>query len=286
MKKYSIHWYIVIGFVLINAFIWSFAVSSQSHDIMKVYFLDIGQGDSIFVVAPNGRSILIDGGPDSSVLRELGKVLGFFHRSIDIVLATHPDQDHIAGLPLVMDRYHVSTFIDSIADSSTASYQTLERTAKEKGITTYFGMRGMTIVLDHIHGVYLELLYPVADDFKLRETNDLSAVAKLVYGDTSVMLTGDATKLVENMLDSTDGAYLPSTILKAGHHGSDTSSSRVFVDAVHPKYAIISAGIHNKYGHPKAVTMKTLADAGATILETAKEGTIEFASNGVDIWQK
>lgn len=286
MKSNNRIFYFVGVLFFLNFFIWAIYFSSAPSDIMKVYFLDIGQGDAILVVAPNGNKILIDGGPDSSVLRELGKVMGFFDRRIDIVLATHPDQDHIGGLPLVIDQYKVGNFIDSIADSSTASYQTLEQLAKEKEIETFYGKRGMVIILDHKHGVYLHVLYPISDEFLLKETNDLSAVIKLVYGDTSVVLTGDAPKLVEAMLISTDGKYLRSSILKAGHHGSDTSSSRAFVEAVAPQYAIISAGLKNKYGHPKPVVMKTLETFGAEIFETSKEGTIEFLSNGADIWRK
>jgi competence protein ComEC len=284
-NKYYPYIFISILFVL-NIFIWSFNFSLPSKGILKVYFLDIGQGDSILVVAPNNHKILIDGGPDTSVLGELGKVMGFFDRHIDIILATHPDQDHIAGLPLVLGRYKVDDFVDSIADWDTSAYKELERKAKEENITTWYGKRGMIIVLDRKHGVYLHILYPVADDFTLTDNNDLSIVAKLVYGNISFMLTGDATKLVENMLDSTDGTYLKSDVLKAGHHGSDTSSSKTFVDTVAPNYAVISAGLNNKYGHPKPITIKTLSLEGADILKTYELGTIEFDSDGENLWLK
>ncbi len=287
MKSDNRIFYIVLVLAFVNLLLWALVISANTkNDIMQVYFLDIGQGDSTLIVAPNGRKLLIDGGPDSGVLNELGRSMGFFDRTIDVVLATHPDQDHIGGLPMVIERYKVNNFIDSIGDSQTSSYQALENLVKEENIKTYFGKRGMLIVLDRAHGVYLHLLYPVADDFKFKETNDLSAVAKLVYGDTSIMLTGDAPKIVESMLDSTDGKYLKSTILKVGHHGSDTSSSRSFVEMVNPYFAVISAGLNNRYGHPKAITIKTLADSGVEILETAKEGTIVFKSNGIDVWTK
>lgn len=276
-----------VGFlVILNIFIWSIYFSVRQSDIMKVYFLDVGQGDSILIVAPNGKQILIDGGADSGVLRELGRTMGFFDRSIDIVLTTHPDQDHIGGLPFVMEQYKVGNFINSIADSDTTSYRRLESLAKEEKIPTYYGMRGMNIVLDKKAGVYLHVLYPISDDFKITDTNDMSIVAKLVYGDTSVILTGDAPKLVESMLDSTDGDYLKSAILKAGHHGSKTSTGRAFVETVDPTYAIISAGADNRYGHPNIEVINLLKDKNVEILETAKEGTIEFHSNGVDIWRK
>jgi competence protein ComEC len=286
MKNNQKQYYFLIFIVILNIFIWSFYFSLKSDDKLKVYFLDIGQGDAILVVTPNNNKILIDGGPDSSVLNQLGKVMGFFDRDINIILATHPDKDHIAGLPLVLNHYKVDYFIDSVADWSTNAYQTLENEAKDKNIMTFYGKRGMVIVLDKKHGVYLHILYPGGDDFTLTDNNDLSIVAKLVYGDTSFLLTGDATKLVENMLDSTDGEYLKSTVLKAGHHGSDTSSSKTFVEIVDPKYSIISAGLNNKYGHPKPITIKTLKEEGSEVLSTYELGNIEFISNGTDVWVK
>lgn len=278
--------FFLAALIFLNILIWGIYLNLKKNNLLEVDFLDIGQGDAIFIQAPNGKQMLVDGGPDNSVLSQLGKVMSFFDRSIDIILATHPDKDHVAGLPFVIDNYKVGNFIDSVADSSTAVYTELERRAKEHNIPTYWGKRGMTIILDKQNGVYLEVLYPNEDDFKLTETNDLSIVAKLIYGDTSFMLTGDATKLVENMLDSTDGKYLQSMVLKAGHHGSNTSSSFAFVNMVAPKYAIISAGLHNSYGHPHKETLNTLDKEGAKILETSKEGTIRFFSNGVDVWWK
>lgn len=266
--------------------IWVILFGYRTSDELSVSFLDIGQGDSILIEAPNGRQMLIDGGANTAVLGELGKVMGFFDRSIDVVLATHPDKDHIGGLPFVLERYRVDTFVDSMADSDTGSYRKLEDVAAQQGIATYYGERGMVVMLDDDHNVYFHILYPVPDEFTIEETNDMSIVGKLVYGDTSFMLTGDAGKVPELMMTSTDGDYLKSSVLKAGHHGSDTSSSASFVRAVDPQYAIISAGRDNSYGHPHPATMKTLADAGAEILETSEEGTITFVSNGVDIWRR
>ncbi len=286
IKKIPRKFWPVVLLLILNIIIWTAYLSVRETDEMKVSFLDIGQGDAIFIEAPNGRQILIDGGKNTAVLGELGSVMGFFDRTIDVVLATHPDADHVGGLPFVLERYKVKTFIDSVADADTSVYQKLEDDARKLNITTEFGMRGDVIMLDELHGVYLHILYPYPDEFKFSETNDLSIVAKLVYGDTSVMLTGDAPKVVENMLNSTDRQYLKSSILKAGHHGSNTSSGKSFVASVGAPYAIISAGIDNTYGHPHPATMKTLKDSGAEILETSKEGTITFVSNGVDIWRE
>ncbi len=286
LKKIPKKFYPGILLLGLNIIIWAMYLSVRQNDEMKISFLDIGQGDAIFIEAPNGRQLLIDGGKNTAVLGELGSVMNFFDRTIDVVLATHPDADHVGGLPFVLGRYKVKTFIDSVADADTNVYQKLEDDARELNIPTEFGMRGDVIMLDEKHGVYFHILYPYPDEFKFSETNDLSIVGKLVYGDTSVMLTGDAPKVVENMLVSTDREYLKSSVLKAGHHGSNTSSAKSFVASVGAPYAIISAGIDNTYGHPHPVTMDTLRDSGAEILETSEEGTITFISNGIDIWRE
>lgn len=272
--------------LLINLFIWSYHLSGKVTDIMKVHFLDVGQGDSILIEAPNGKQVLIDGGRDASVLNELGQIMGFFDRSIDIVIATHPDADHITGLPLVLDRYRVNTFIDSVAESDSLPYSALQKEVKEQGIDYYVGFRGMVITLDDKAGVYIHVLYPYDDEFRFTDTNDLSIITKLVYGDTSFMLTGDAPKIVETMLTATDGEYLKSSVLKAGHHGSNTSSGSRFVEIVNPSYAAISAGLDNSYGHPHPEVLEVFAEQGVEVLSTADRGTIEFRSNGVDVWVK
>jgi len=251
---------------------------------LTVSFLDVGQGDSIFIEAPNGRQMLIDGGANASVLSGLGQVMGFFDRSIDVVLATHPDKDHIGGLPFVFERYKVGEYVDSVADGEAGAYRKLLDLVEEEGSETMYGLRGTVIELDPEAQVYFHILYPMPDEFAIDETNDLSIVGKLIYGDTSFMLTGDAGKIPELMMTSTDGEYLKSSVLKAGHHGSDTSSAPSFIRAVDPQYAVISAGRDNSYGHPHPSVIETLERENIEILETAEEGTITFVSNGVDVW--
>lgn len=286
MERLAKYYLSLLVLFALNLGIWLQVVALSNNGVMKISFLDIGQGDSILITAPNGRTMLIDGGPGASVLGELGRSMGFFDRSIDVVLATHPDKDHVGGLPFVFDHYRVGHFVDSVADGETNIYAALEQAAKDERADIVYGMRGMTIVLDKRAGVYFHILFPGPDDFALTETNDLSIVGRLVYGDTSVMLTGDAPKMAEAALYSSDGAYLKSTILKAGHHGSRTSSSAAFVRAVDPSYAIISAGADNSYGHPHKEVMDLFAAEKIPVLETAKEGTIVFKSNGIDVWTK
>lgn len=286
MKEEYRKYFFIVLLAFINMLVWGVYLSEKENKVLEVAFLDIGQGDAILITAPNGAQMLIDGGRDASVLGELGRSMGFFNRYIDIVLATHPDQDHVGGLPLVFDKYQVGNFIDSVADSGTSSYQVLLQKAKEENANYYLGLRGMVIILDKQSGVYLHVLYPEPDEFEIEETNELSIITKLVYGDTSFMLTGDAGKMPETLLYVTDGEYLRSSVLKAGHHGSRTSSGASFVRMVAPTYAVISAGRDNSYGHPHKEVIEVFEKEGIEILSTAESGTIKFESNGVDVWVK
>ena len=285
-RKLSREFIVPLVLLFVNVLIWSFSLSERRNNILEVHFLDIGQGDAIFIEAPNGRQMLIDAGRDTLVLNRLGGAIGFFDRSIDVVLVTHPDQDHIGGIPGVLDQYDVAHFVDSFASTTSGTYDEMNRRVEAEGSDYHVGKRGMLITLDEDAGVYFHILHPEPDDFAVTETNDLSIIGKLVYGDTSFMLTGDAGKAQEAMLYATDGEYLKSSVLKAGHHGSKTSSLAAFVKIVDPTYAIISAGKDNSYGHPHKEVIDTLEKENIEILSTAEEGTITFLSNGVDIWPK
>lgn len=285
-KKLPREFIVPIVLILLNAIVWSFYLSQKENDILEVSFLDIGQGDAIFIEAPNGTQMLIDAGRDTAVLNELGRSMSFFDRSIDVVLVTHPDQDHIGGIPAVLENYEVGKFIDSFADTESSTYDEMNRRVLDEGAEYFVGVRGMLITLDQENGVYFHILHPEPDEFAVTETNDLSIIGKLVYGDTSFMLTGDAGKAQEAMLYATDGEYLHSSVLKAGHHGSKTSSSAAFVKIVDSTYAVISAGKDNSYGHPHKEVIDTLEKENIEILSTAEQGTIKFLSNGVDVWEK
>ncbi len=255
--------------------------SSVASEPLSISFLDVGQGDSIFIETPTGNQILIDGGPDDAVLAELGRMMPIGDRSIDMVIATHPDADHIAGLVSVLQRYDVEAFVDPGVEANTAVYRELMQTVESRVpryITTSIGDR---IVSDD--GAVLDVLAPyrISDD----DTNSNSVVTRLSYGNLSVMLTGDTTSEIEQQLTRWYGNQLESEILKAGHHGSKTSTDREFVKAVHPIAGIISAGKNNRYGHPAPVVLEILEQAQMQIIGTYDEGTITFYSDGVGIWR-
>ncbi|MFC1730840.1 ComEC/Rec2 family competence protein [candidate division KSB1 bacterium] len=278
---------ILIIFLFINLFIWSAVFASEKDGVLTVAFLDVGQGDAIFIEAPNGNQMLIDGGRNAAVLRELGKVMSFSDHSIDVVITTHPDKDHIAGLIDVFERYDVTTYLDPGVMHDTGEYQTLLGMVEKEGITPIHARRGMKILLDNSvdEEVFAEILFPDRDVSGV-ETNLGSIVLRVVYGETEVMLTGDSPKSIEKYLVSIDGEKLQSDILKAGHHGSKTSTIESFVGFVNPEFTIISAGKDNSYGHPHEDVMEIFKQLGIETINTADVGTIIFTSDGTSVQYK
>lgn len=279
---------VIAVFVCINIFIWSLVLTAQAHGgVLTVAFLNVGQGDAIYIEAPNGNQMLVDGGPNTAVLRELSAVMPWGDRSIDVVLATHPDKDHIAGLIDVIESYEIAQYFDSGVENDTGVYQTLLKTVSESNVPLTYARRGMRIVLDSTEGeeVYADILSPDSD-VTHAETNSGSIVLHLVYGEIEFMLTGDAPKNVEAHLGMLDGKDLESDVLKAGHHGSKTSSLAQFVDLVNPQFAVISAGKDNRYGHPHQEVMQLFKDRHIQTINTADVGAIIFTSDGMSVRQK
>lgn len=258
-------------------------VQEDRRGLLTVSFLNIGQGDSIFIDTPSGRQVLIDGGPNSSVVRELAGVMPWYDRSIDVVIGTHPDQDHIGGLLYVLERYKVATVIRSSVEGDTKTAQTLVEKMQQEGAQEITAARGQ--IVDLGYGVYLEILFPdraVADV----ETNTGCVVARLVYGGIAFMLSCDAPQAIENYVASLDGSALKSDVLKIGHHGSKTSSAPLFLGFVAPEYAVYSRGCDNKYGHPAPEIVARFAQFEIPTFDTCTEGTITFVSDGETVWRR
>lgn len=277
--KKHFHRYILFLLIAVNALVWQAVFAGTNDDTLTVAFLDIGQGDAIYIEAPNGIQILLDGGPNKSVLAELGSVMPRYDTSLDIVIASHPDKDHIGGLPAVLERYTVGAVMEPGVDHTTEVYREFERIVEEKEITNILARRGMRVVIDKERGIFLDILLPDGD-VKNWETNDASILARLSYGKESFMLTGDLPQGRERYAVSLDSAGLHSTVLKLGHHGSRTSSSLEFLNATAPEYAVVSAGKDNQYGHPHKEVIDRVSALGIPILSTAEEGTIIFETDG------
>lgn len=246
---------------------------------LHVAFLDVGQGDAILITSPRGRQVLIDGGRyPSTVLDELGEQMPFWDRSIDLLVATHPDDDHVAGLVSVAERYQVGRLMtNGAATESDPAYAVLLATLGAGAVHAV----QVGEVIDLGDGVRLEIVH--AGPAAASGDNDASVVARLTYGQLAVLLTGDAEEEAEGaMLRS--GRPLGSVVLKAGHHGASTSSSTPFLSAVAPQVIVISAGAGNSYGHPAPAMLARAAAIGAIVLRTDEMGTIELISDGERMW--
>lgn len=241
---------------------------------LKVAFLDIGQGDAIFIETPNKNQILIDGGPTGkNTLRELGKLMPFFDKTIDLVILTHPHKDHIAGLIDVLKRYQISYVLAPQTTHTISEFKEWQSLIEEKDINKIKAKRGIRIHLDK--NLYLDILAPFDED-------ELMVVSRLVYNETSFLFTGDMTAKNEYQLLSSK-TIVDSDVLKVAHHGSKYSSNKTWLQVVSPFLAIISVGEKNPYSHPHPDTIERLEDLNINFLRTDNEGTIVLESDGKKI---
>ena len=263
-------------------FLWLRAADGSDGQL-HVQFLDVGQGDSTLIVTPSGRQMLIDGGPDGDVVSQrLVEVLPGGDRSLDIVLMTHLDSDHSHGLLGVLDRFNVGAVLTGPHPVDSPVRPEWEQRLRQKGVSPVEVSAGHRIVLDDDVG--LEVLNPVPGRL-FGDTNNDSVALRLTYGRTSVLLTADTEEEAElRLVDS--GAAISSTVLKAGHHGSGTSTTQRFLDAVGPAAVVVSAGLDNQYGHPAPGVMERLevSVGPQNVYRTDLQGTIEFVSDGTRWW--
>jgi len=276
-KSARISLYAILALLFFTACIWYAVIRESRRELLTVSFLNIGQGDSIFIKAPSGRQVLIDGGPSGVVLRELSKVIPWYDRTIDVVIPTHPDADHIGGLVDVLPRYKIGMIVHSDVEGDTATAKALVDGMAREGARQVIAHRGQ--IIDLGGGAYLEILSPDRS-VKNVETNTGCVVTRLVYGKTAFMLSCDAPKEIENYLVWLDGTDLHADVLKAGHHGSKNSSSELFVGFVNPTYSVFSRGCKNKYGHPAPEVVALFERFDIPTSDTCKEGTITFVSDG------
>lgn len=258
-------------------------MATQPDGRLHIVALDIGQGDAVLVVAPNGTTVLIDGGPDPErTLRELGRALPFHRRTIDLLVLSHPHQDHVAGLVDVLDRYRVRAVLDPGRPFDNATYaRFLADVAREPGASAASAEAGGTLSLGD--GVALRVLFPTAADRAAAlpdgDINNASVVLMVEWGAFGALLTGDAEEPVERLLLER-GLVPPVDVLKVGHHGSESSTTPALLDAARPRLALVSCGIDNEYGHPAPVTLDHLSAASVGVLRTDTDGAVEVVTDG------
>lgn len=284
MNKKSFSVYALFTCAFICAIIWYAVYKTESVYNLTVHIFDVGQGDGIFMELPNRVQVLIDGGPSSAILSKLGGVMPFWDRTIDMVILTHPHADHVDGLIDVIKRYKVGMILESGSLYATPDYHVWDTLVEQKKIPVVFARKGQRILLSD--NAILHILYPEKEIQGKRFSNihDSMVVSKLLYGSTSLLFMGDAERAIElQLMASRD--FLDADILKIGHHGSKTSTTENFLDAVHPTFAVISAGRKNHYGHPHQDVVDRLYAAGVALFRTDINGDIEFTSNGISIWR-
>ena len=270
---------VLSGLFLINIYLAFLAYDlNKKSELLEVNFFDVGQGDSAFIETA-GYQILIDGGPDGSILEKLSGEMSFWDRDIDLMILTHPESDHLSGLLEVLKRYKIENILWTGVVRDTAVFREWEDLIGKEGSDIEIAQVGQKINLSN--NIYIEVLFPfenlVGKEFK--DSNNTSIVAKLVFRETSFIFTGDINEPVEKDIIERN-SELKVGVLKVAHHGSKTSTSEEFLDIILPEYAVVSVGKDNKYGHPTKEVLDILSKYDIMVFRTDEVGDIKIISNG------
>ncbi len=249
---------------------------------LRVDFIDVGQGDAALVTSPTGKTVLIDGGPHHSAPQLTAFLAAHLQGPIDLVLLTHRHEDHLGGLPEAVGRFGARRFLDAPVEHAEKGYTSLMRALDARGAEVRLATRGR--VIDLGGGAKLTLLGPPEPliSGSHSDVNANSVVARLTYGEFSVLFAGDAEAPTETWLLES-GAPLRAVVLKVAHHGSRYASAARFLKAVRPQVAVISVGAQNRYRHPAPGTLDRLARSGARIYRTDMDGDVEIDSDGTRV---
>ena len=272
----------VVALVLV----WALVVQ-QPDRRLHLRVLDVGQGDALLLTTPAGHTILVDGGPDASrTLSYLGRYLPFWQRRIDLLVLTHPHEDHLGGLVEVPARYEVGQVLETPYTLSNTLETAWMGTLRTQHVPTVAAMRGMSVEVEP--GLALRVLAPDGDLLTgtHSDINNSSVVLRLVYQQVSMLLAGDIeTESGERLLSEANAAApLDATVLKVPHHGSATGLSDPLLAAIRPQVAVISVGADNTYGHPAPQTLAALVAAHTPVYRTDLNGTIDVSSDGTHLW--
>ncbi|MGQ9667221.1 MAG: DNA internalization-related competence protein ComEC/Rec2 [Anaerolineae bacterium] len=259
------------------------AAFSLPDGYLHVYFLDVGQGHASLIVTPAGHQILIDGGPDGAlILSHLGRRMPLWDRTLDAVIATHPDTDHIAGLFAVLEHYQVAAAMDAGFAEDAAVTQRWKERVERAGAERVPAVAGAQLLLPE-EGILIQILHPPASCPDALTDNDCSAVVRLSYGRLHILFMGDVERLGEELLLA-GGADLRAAVLQVAHHGAAAGTTERLLTVASPAVAVISAGAGNPFGHPAQAVLRRLASHGAAVWRTDQQGTIEVISDGARVW--
>jgi competence protein ComEC len=274
--------FIVFSFIFLflsNILAWLVVSDLSKPALLKVVFFDVGQGDAIFIETPKRHQILIDGGPTSSILEKLSKEMPFWDRTIDLVILTHPERDHLFGLLDVLKRYKIENILWTGIIREIPEYKKWKELIEKEKSEIKIAKAGLKIFASDF---LMKILYPFEslEGKKYQNSNETSIVSKLIFDKISFLFTGDILKKQEKELIDQYSDFLESNILKLAHHGSKSSNSEEFLREVLPEIAIISVGRENKYGHPHQEVLERLEKYDIKILRTDRDKDIKIISNG------
>lgn len=273
--------FILVGICCVAAIAsFIFARSTNAADgHVHVYFLDVGQGDAMFIVTPDGRQVLIDGGPDRSVVSRLGSVMPLSDRSIDLIISTHTDADHLHGLVDVLSSYDVGEIIETGMNCTTGICKSWDDASQKENAQKYFVHEGYRVfVSGDLEFIVMNPGESVRGE-TVSMTNNAGIVLLMRYKTQRILFAADIEKSVEHRL-ILQNAPVRADFLKVGHHGSKTSSTQEFLDAVHPQAAFIEVAAKNSYGHPSPEVIDRLEKNNIVVYRTDINGTVELVLDG------
>lgn len=253
--------------------------------VMRVHFYSVGQGDASFIETYEGNQVLIDGGPNSSVLEKLGADMPFWDRTIEMVILTHAHADHVNGLVDVLKRYKVKKIMLPNTEYKSNPYDEFLNLLKKENAEIIFAKQGQRVYLDRstVFDVYFPLTDDVAKPKQSDDVNDTSIVGKLSFGKNKILFMGDAGTEIEFLL--LPHFNLDADVLKVGHHGSRHSTSKELLDEVTPYASVVEVG-ENPYGHPTSEVINLLQEINSQIYRTDRDGDIEFVADGINLFRK
>jgi competence protein ComEC len=282
-KKYLL---LFAGFLLVlNVFCWKEVFALSENNNLQVYFLNVGQGDSAFVKTPENHQIVIDGGPDSSASGKISSLMPFWDKTIDVIILSHPEKDHMQGLMDILKKYRANYILDSGIKKDSAEYKEWEKileNQKRLGAKVIAVKAGDIIKLGDVS---INILFPYenfSNEIIKNSANESCVVLDLIFGKNSFLFTGDISDKSEKELMIKSDVAINADVLKVAHHGSKYSTSEKFLEFVSPEFAVICVG-KNSYGHPTPEVLQRLEKFGIKVLRTDTNGNVKFVSDGKNL---